>query len=307
MSSDYRVQIVGDPVEFGRNGSTTSKSTVSRNRRYVSRQGEFQMQYMMIIKSNEATEAEDPVDAEFEAAMEEYNKKLKDSGVWVSAEGFKPSDKGAIVTLQDGKYSVVKGPFPNPGKIDAGYWVIKVNSKDEAIAWAKQVPVLVEGSTYATGDGEIVLMPYLEFPQEEAHEDWEANDLSALATEPTTNGLKRYIGAFAASPETEAGVMPDPSIFDAMGATIGKLAAEGRFEDGGGLMPTSAATRVVFSNGLPVVSDGPFAETKEVIAGYAIFRAKNLDEMIEMSKEGMEIEARWRAEPIVGVIREMYA
>jgi len=271
------------------------------------KKGDKLMQYMMIIKSNEATEADEPVDAKFEGAMEEFNEKLKSSGVWVSGEGFKPSDKGAIITLQNGTFRVEKGPFPNPEKIDAGYWVIKVGSKDEAINWAKQVPMRVEGSSYATGAGEIVLMPYMEFPQEAAQEDWDANDLAAMATEPRENGLKRFIGVFTASPETEAGVMPDPSIFDAMGAAIGKLAAEGRFEDGGGLMPTSAATRVVFRNGTPVVSDGPFAETKEVIAGYAIFRAANLDEMIDMSKEGLEIESRWRAEPIVGVVRELYA
>ncbi len=259
------------------------------------------MQYMMIIKSNAALEAETPVDDAGFQAIERYNQRLYEAGVWVSAEGFKPSDKGAIVTLENGEFRIEKGPFPNPENVDAGFWIIQVDSKEDAIDWARQAPMLVEGSEYAAGDGEIVLMQCMDFSEEEPAPD----AAGEVATEPAAN-LKRYFGGFTASPETEAGVEPDHSIYEAMGEVIGRLAAEGRVEGGGGLLPTSAATRVVFSNGTPVVTDGPFAETKEVIAGYAIFRAANLDEMIEMSKEGMEIEARWRKEPIVGVIREIH-
>ncbi|MCC6944897.1 MAG: hypothetical protein IT335_10005 [Thermomicrobiales bacterium] len=261
------------------------------------------MQYMMIIKSNPTLEAGTPVNDPGFEAIERYNQRMYEAGIWVSAEGFKPSDRGAVVTLEKGEFRVEKGPFPNPEKIDAGFWIIQVDSKEEAIDWAKQVPMLVEGSGYAKGDGEIVLMPCMEFPEEEPAPEDAEGDAAAPAS---GTELKRYFGGFTASPETEAGVLPDPSIFDAMGEVVGRLVAEGRFEGGGGLLPSSAATRVLFSNGTPVVTDGPFAETKEVIAGYAIFRAANLDEMIEMSKAGMEIEARWRSEPIVGVIREIH-
>lgn len=258
------------------------------------------MQYMMIIKSNAVAEKREPDDAGF-LAIERYNQRLQDAGIWVGAEGFLPSDQGAIVTLENGEYRVEKGPFPNPETINAGYWIIEVESKNQALEWAMQVPVLGSDTSHSSDHGEVVLIPYMEFPDEEPPADMPA----AGAAMPNTNGDKRFIGMFLASPETEQGVVPDPSIFDAMGQVIGRLAAEGRFEDGGGLMPTSAATRLVYNGGALLVTDGPFAETKEVIAGYAIFRARTLDDMIDMSREGMEIEARWRKGPIVAEIREL--
>jgi hypothetical protein len=259
---------------------------------------------MMIIKSNAATEAEVPLDDAFGQAMEDYNQKLQNAGVWVTGEGFKASNKGARLTLDNGNFTIEKGPFANPDDLIAGYWVIDVASKEEAIDWARQVPIGVDGSTIANGNGEIELLQVMEFPEEE-----QTGEAPAAGNGPAPaagSGLKRFIGVFKASPETEAGVMPGPEIFDAMGAAIGKLAAQGRVETGGGLMPTSHGVRVTFRGGAPVVTDGPFAETREVIAGYAIFRAPSLDDMIETSREGLEIEARWRKGPIVSEVRELY-
>jgi hypothetical protein len=263
------------------------------------------MRFMIIIKSNAATEAETPVDDAFGEAMEDYNRRLQEAGVWVTAEGFQSSRNGARLTLDDGAFTVEKGPFANPNELIAGYWVIEVSSKEEVIAWAKQVPVRVPGSTIADGTGEIDLLQVMEFPDEQpAEAAVPANGNGAPSTGAPPQ--KRFIGMFKASPETEAGVMPGPEIHEAMGEAVARLAAQGRFEGGGGLMPTSQGARVTFEADSPVVTEGPFAETKEAIAGYAIFRAPSLDDMIESSREALEIEARWRNGPIASEIRELF-
>jgi hypothetical protein len=264
------------------------------------------MQYMMIIKSNAATEAEVPMDTAFERAMNDFNQKLRDAGAWVTGEGFQASNKGARLTLDNGAFSVEKGPFANPDELIAGYWVIDVASKDEAIQWAKQVPASVEGSAIANGNGEIELLQVMEFPEEMQSAEAPGPASESGAPPAGAQSLKRFIGMFKASPETEAGVMPGPEIHEAMGEAIGRYAAQGLFEGGGGLMPTSQGARVTFRGGSPVVTDGPFAETKEAIAGYAIFRAPSLDDMIESSREALQIEARWRKGPVVSEIRELY-
>jgi hypothetical protein len=72
--------------------------------------------------------------------MGKYNEELVKAGVLLDAAGLKPSSKGAKVTFQNGKPQVTDGPFAETKEIIAGYWMIKVSSKEEAIEWAKRVP-----------------------------------------------------------------------------------------------------------------------------------------------------------------------
>jgi hypothetical protein len=87
-----------------------------------------------------------------------------------------------------------------------------------------------------------------------------------------------------ADAETEAGAMPSPQLIDDMTAYNEKLVASGAMKAGAGLMPSARGARVSFSNGRPSVVDGPFAEAKELIAGYSIIEAGSLAEVIEMVK-----------------------
>jgi len=73
------------------------------------------------------------------------------------------------------------------------------------------------------------------------------------------------------------------------------------------LQPSSQGARLNFSDGYPVVTDGPFAETKELIGGFAILRVGTLDEAITMTKEALQIEAMWRKGPIEFEIRQLYS
>lgn len=98
------------------------------------------MRFMLIVKSDAATEAGRlPRPDEFEA-MGRYNEELVKAGVLLAGEGLLPSSKGARVTFTDGKPTVTDGPFPEAKELVAGYWLIQVKSKDEAIEWVKRCP-----------------------------------------------------------------------------------------------------------------------------------------------------------------------
>jgi hypothetical protein len=100
-----------------------------------------------------------------------------------------------------------------------------------------------------------------------------------------------------ASPDSEAGVMPSHEMLAAMGRFNEELVKAGIMLAGEGLHPTSKAKRVRFSpDGRRTVIDGPFAETKELVAGFWLWQVKSMDEAVEWLKrapfESEEIEIR---------------
>jgi hypothetical protein len=88
-----------------------------------------------------------------------------------------------------------------------------------------------------------------------------------------------------ASNESEAGVMPKPELLGAMGKFNEELVKAGVMLAGEGLHPSSKGKRVRFSGKNRTVTDGPFAETKELIAGYWLWNVKSVDEAVEWVKK----------------------
>ena len=87
-----------------------------------------------------------------------------------------------------------------------------------------------------------------------------------------------------ANKESEAGIMPSEKLLTEMGKFNEELVNAGIMLDGEGLHPSSKAKRVKFSGGKRLVTDGPFAETRELIAGYWIWKVKSIDEAVEWAK-----------------------
>lgn len=94
----------------------------------------------------------------------------------------------------------------------------------------------------------------------------------------------RVMVIIKASKESEAGVMPDQKILEDMGKFNEELVNAGIMLAGEGLHPTSKGKRVKFSGGKRLVTDGPFAETRELIAGYWIWQVKSIDEAVDWVK-----------------------
>lgn len=88
-----------------------------------------------------------------------------------------------------------------------------------------------------------------------------------------------------ADAETEAGVAPGPKLIDDMTSYNERLVRAGKMKVGAGLHPSARGARVSFADGRPTVIDGPFAETRELVAGFSIIEAGSLQEVIELVKD----------------------
>lgn len=91
----------------------------------------------------------------------------------------------------------------------------------------------------------------------------------------------RFLVMVKATPQSEAGELPSADMLAKMGAYNAELAKAGVILSAEGLTPTSAGTRISYAGGKPTITDGPFTETKELVAGFWILQAKSKDELIE--------------------------
>jgi hypothetical protein len=99
------------------------------------------VKFMIIVKATPESEAGImPGPAIFEA-MAKFNEELIDAGVMVAGEGLQQSSKGARVRYSQGRYTTVDGPFAETKELIAGFWIIDVKSKAEAIEWVKKIPL----------------------------------------------------------------------------------------------------------------------------------------------------------------------
>jgi hypothetical protein len=98
------------------------------------------MRVMVLVKSNEDTEAGIPPSTELLNEMGKYNEELVKAGIMLDGEGLHPSSKGARIVFSGDDRRVVDGPFAETKELLAGYWVWQVRDMDEAIEWAKRCP-----------------------------------------------------------------------------------------------------------------------------------------------------------------------
>jgi hypothetical protein len=94
----------------------------------------------------------------------------------------------------------------------------------------------------------------------------------------------RFMIVVKATKDSEAEVMPEERLFAAMATYHEELAKAGALLDANGLKPSSTGARIRYSGGKRTVIDGPFAEAKELIAGYTIIQAKSRDEAMEWAR-----------------------
>ena len=98
------------------------------------------MRFMVIVKADKDSEAGVLPSQELLTEMGKYNEELVKAGVLLAGEGLHASSKGARVRFSGSKRTVVDGPFTESKELIAGFWLIQVKSKDEAIEWAKRIP-----------------------------------------------------------------------------------------------------------------------------------------------------------------------
>src|SRR6266850_1617397 len=98
------------------------------------------MRFMMIVKASKESEAGMMPSKELLEAMGKFNEEMVKAGVMLAGEGLQASSQGARVKFSGATRTVIDGPFSETKELIAGYWLIQVKSKEEAIEWAKRSP-----------------------------------------------------------------------------------------------------------------------------------------------------------------------
>jgi hypothetical protein len=98
------------------------------------------MRYLMIVKANKDSEAGIMPSEKDLLEMGKFNEEMANAGMMLDGTGLEASSKGARVYFSGGTPTVEKGPFANTEELIAGYWVVKADSLDHVLGWAKRVP-----------------------------------------------------------------------------------------------------------------------------------------------------------------------
>jgi len=98
------------------------------------------MRFMVLVKANEDSEAGVMPTEEQLAEMGRFNEEMVKAGVMLAGEGLHPTSKGARVKFSGSERTVTDGPFTETKELVAGYWLIQVKSREEAIEWIKRCP-----------------------------------------------------------------------------------------------------------------------------------------------------------------------
>jgi hypothetical protein len=181
-----------------------------------------------------------------------------DAGVFVDGQGLRSSALGVRLNFQNGKRTITPGPFTPGNELPAGFAIVRVSSLEEVIGWASRFASIV-------GDVEIDLRPI--------NERWD------IGVEPRPEGLTttRYMLMHKADAASESGTLAPPGLFEKMAALIDEMTAAGVFVSGVGLAPSAQAKRAYYKGGQRRVVDGPFTESKELIAGYCLIDVESVE------------------------------
>ena len=105
------------------------------------------MRFMVIVKASPESEAGKMPSEKLLADMGKFNEELVKAGVLLAGEGLHPSSKGVRIRFSGDKRTVIDGPFSETKELVAGFWLIQVKSKEEAIEWMKRCPNPMEGES----------------------------------------------------------------------------------------------------------------------------------------------------------------
>ncbi|MDD7964813.1 YciI family protein [Actinomycetospora lemnae] len=98
------------------------------------------MRFMLLLKYDEAAQAETPPDPAVFEEMGRFNTAMVDAGVLLAGEGLLPSAKGALVAFDGEEPTVTDGPFAEAKELVGGFWILQVDSLEDAVSWARRAP-----------------------------------------------------------------------------------------------------------------------------------------------------------------------
>jgi hypothetical protein len=264
------------------------------------------MRFMVLVKSNDEAEAGVLPDAKLLSEMGKYNEELTKAGMMLAGDGLQASSKGVRVRAAGSKITVVDGPFAEARELVGGYWIIQAKSKADAVEWHCRAP-------FHDGQVEIrELFEMTDFPQDPAEQadGWRANETAARQAPAPARlpGTKRFIVMLKSDRVTESGAMPSEKVLTEMGALMEELVKSGALLSGEGLKPTLRGARIQYSGSKRTVTDGPFTEAKELIAGFSLIQTKTRDEAVDFAKRWIDVHCKGVDVPTGEIeIRQLFA
>lgn len=220
------------------------------------------MRFMVMHKMTAEMEQGAPPDpAVIEGVGRLVQDGLKDR-VFVSGEGLKPSSQRVHIAYKNGKRKITSGPFQDATELVGGFALLRVKSKEEAISWCDRFAAII-------GDIELFMGSVVE--------PWDIG----LAPKPK-NAPLRFLSLHQVD-ASSSHAPPSPELMARMGALIDEMTRAGVLQDTGGLKGTKHGARIHYEGSQRKIVDGPFAESKELVAGYAIVDLPSLPAAIEWS------------------------
>lgn len=219
------------------------------------------MRFMIMHKLTAKLEAGLPPTPEEIAVIHGLMGEAGAAGILLGGEGLRPSAERFHVSYRAGKRTLTEGPFADKGELAAGFSLLVVRSREEALKWLDRIAAI-------TGDTDLFVGPCVE--------PWHLG----FAPEPDDAPL-RLLAVLQANERAVTELPPEPALAARMSALIEEMTAAGVLQTREALASTQHGARVHFDHGKHSVIDGPFAESKELISGYAIFELPSKAEAVE--------------------------
>src|SRR5262245_52293710 len=216
------------------------------------------MRFIVMHRTNAHWEAGAVPSPELIARVGSLLGEMSKAKVLLGGEGLRASSQGARLRRSGERLEISKGPFAGGNELPAGFSIVRAASLDEAVAWAAR-------QAEALGDVEIDVRPVTE--------PWDIG----LGSPPPSLATRRYMALRKATAATEAGEPLPPERRAALTRLYEETTRSGLHVATETFRPSRRGRRYKNSKEGVRVSDGPFTESKELIAGYAMLEAESLD------------------------------
>ena len=241
------------------------------------------MRYMLLRRSSSAHEAGTPLSPAAAASLSAFAGAMSAAGVLCAFESLQPSTQGVRLALGEGAAGRVDGPFADSRELIAGFAVIDVPTKQDALDWLQRWPADAGGAVIELREG-----------------GCPGGCAEIAPLEGVGQHGQRYIVLLRSSDELEAETPVPQAMLDALDAYNAAEAAKGVLLAADGLRTTGRGARFKPGAGRQALVDGPFTEIKELIAGYWLIRAASMAEAEAWARRtpypcGAEVELEIRA------------
>jgi hypothetical protein len=223
-------------------------------------EGEPTMRLLMMHNTDASNEAGNLPSPELMQNMGQLVGDMTQAGVMLSGIGLRPSSTGVRLNFSGGARKLRQGPYAGPGTLPAGLVLVKVRSIDDAVAWATRLAAVL-------GDCEIDIRPECE--------PWD------LGLCPKPEGLETTSFMLVYKPDGQGeAAIAAAGRGAAMERLLDEMVQAGVFTAAEAMQPSAGCKRLAYAGTTRHITDGPFTESKELIAGYCMIQVGSIEQAL---------------------------